>query len=165
MLAFDKLLSYNITMRKEIFCHNPENVCLEHCNGACCKNMMFFNAPKSDLVKFSQKTVATEVSDSLSLSVLYDDIPYIFDGLRYLKNDDGSYDLLLAGKCPNLRPDGKCENYEDRPQVCKSFKPTGTTCNLARKQEGLEKITDTIPAPRGIRVWALKFGHSLFAGL
>jgi Fe-S-cluster containining protein len=41
--------------------------------------------------------------------------------------------------CPNLLPDGRCGDYENRPEVCRSFKPD-EICELISTLTLEEKI-------------------------
>ena len=38
----------------------------------------------------------------------------------------------IRSKCENLGADGKCIIYDDRPDVCKEYKPGSEQCETAR---------------------------------
>lgn len=54
---------------------------------------------------------------------------------QMLQPGEGLY--VVDGKCGYLSEDGRCTDYENRPQACRSFRVGGLACRQSRESQGL----------------------------
>ena len=120
-----------------------QNPCLSQCNGACCKDLMFFNVPKEDLDKLTPPSIRAIELIGNTPSEIYDSLPVPI-GVYYSKNLNNSYDLVISGSCGNLKTDGSCAIYETRPEACRELEVRSSECVAARKNIGLRPLQPLI---------------------
>ena len=84
----------------------------DNCNGACCRSVV---------IQVQDMTV-----DQRRWAAMRGGI----DGNRWQINSP----------CENLRGDGRCGVYADRPAVCRQFEPGSVECMAARKREGFDDV-------------------------
>lgn len=114
--------------------------------GACCKNTWFehISAKELELLKknaleASQLTIGNSYNLRAELSDRHDDFDRL-DGIRYIQNASDNFTVSLRGACPEFGTDGKCQIYDQRPQICADMKVGGSVCNDRRKVVRLPAI-------------------------
>jgi Fe-S-cluster containining protein len=118
------------------------NPCLDKCNGACCRNMMFPKISKEDTAKLiHQDTYSSEVPTVGELYDIFDEIYAKPQGVYYTELASDSNAAFLVGDCPNLQPDRSCGIYENRPEACRNFEAESTSCTRVRRREGLKSLS------------------------
>jgi Fe-S-cluster containining protein len=53
----------------------------------------------------------------------------------------GIDEFVFPLECAFLNSKGLCNDYEERPEVCKNFMPGGEECMRARKRVGLQPLS------------------------
>jgi Fe-S-cluster containining protein len=114
--------------------------------GACCKNTWFDHISAKELKLFMKNATdvnqinhATSYASRADLSDRHDD-PFRLDGINYVQNPQGDFTVSLKGACSEFGTDGKCQIYDQRPQICADMKVGGDSCNDRRKGVGLPAI-------------------------
>lgn len=72
-----------------------------------------------------------------------------FDNLRWFMMhghvtvyvEDGTWYLCVYGDCKHLQPDFRCGNYDDRPQICRTY----STSNCEYDDPGLHDLYFEMP--------------------
>ncbi len=100
--------------------------------GFCCRDIRLHNAKGDELT-----TWLDEGHGAAQIQLLAAGLPFIAD--RVAESWRAPADADQPGReygawfyqCPNLLPNGRCGDYENRPQVCRKFQPgDGINCVL-----------------------------------
>lgn len=113
---------------------NASDICLNHCNAACCTNR--------------NGNLGFKISDG---SITLEQIRYMTDrceqtstGYKLLKGLLGRTTgiILNTGTCPFLY-DNKCTIYNNpmRPTICNTLQPGQGYCNYAREASGQTRVS------------------------
>lgn len=114
------------------------NPCLDHCEAGCCRDIFFIGLSAPDLKKLTPDGTKVVKVARDELSAVYDEARERDRGVYVTEFPDQSFDAVLVGKCPNLKPDNKCGIYETRPAPCADFDAGGVTCILLRNARGFK---------------------------
>src|SRR5581483_3902972 len=139
-------LPYNIGMEHEqpidMLCafyqaDTGENICLQRCVAACCRNPRFSNLPEKDFRKVvKDRTLKFPVPSETAFHILEENASVVPQGAYYTENQYGNYNVQIIGNCPNLRADNSCQIYAERPSACKNLSVRSRDCSAARKEIG-----------------------------
>lgn len=114
-----------------------ENRCLKYCNGACCRNIVFFNVNAKDLALLSKTAERKQTINDVLDIVFQRPAP---EGVYFATDIKGINTVGIKGNCPNLLPGGECGIYDVRPDACRNLEVGGQVCKDARKLTGLKPL-------------------------
>ena len=62
----------------------------------------------------------------------YDDVRWylLHQKVRVLIDPDGDWFVAFDTPCEQLGPDGRCQDYENRPELCRSYPHDGEPCEF-----------------------------------
>jgi len=130
--------------------NRQENPCAATgCVGACCRNVTFTNVTAEQLdvltpdgtnvVFIPRQNFATYkaiVGRQISRLGAANVPPTV-----YVAPTTGTtYDVLIAGPCPNLQPDSSCGEYRRKPPQCDLFGFATKECAAARRSLGVPQL-------------------------
>lgn len=93
----------------------------DQCRGACCEDLAIGleGLPPNRLEFLTFRGIARQV---------------------VLPDGRAIHAMLIPHRCQHLTPDGRCDAYDQRPQVCRDFEEQGPTCRAVirrRRPQGV----------------------------
>lgn len=135
-LSRTELMDLGESMTIAVDSATGQQVSCATCIGACCTAGMVLNlsGPEADYLRAQ----GTELE-------AYGPEP----GFFARKLGRGMQQQRLATDCGNLQEDGRCGDYENRPQACREFVAARSGCLLVRASKG--KVDLPMPQMPGLR--------------